>query len=146
MSAVMAKEELKKKIHEVIKGVSMGCFATIKDGKPWVRYVMVSGDENLDIYFTAMKQSRKIRQIQADPHCHVLVGGDAKDFTKSLVQVAGRAEILEDLETKKKFWQEYHKTMFKGPDDPNFVVIRVKPGQIELWGGGKMEPEVYDVH
>lgn len=145
MAQVTQKEETKKKIHDVIKGLNFGCFATIMDGKPWVRYVMVSGEENLDIYFTAMKQSRKVSQIKADPSCHILVGGDPKDFTRHWVQMAGKAEVLEDLPTKKKMWQEYHATMFKGPEDPNFVVIKVKPERVELWGGGKMEPEVYEV-
>ncbi|MDQ7824183.1 MAG: pyridoxamine 5'-phosphate oxidase family protein [Candidatus Eremiobacteraeota bacterium] len=139
----MGNEELRKKILEVMQSSPMASFATILDGKPWVRYVMVHAKESMDLYFTASKLSRKVSQIQADPHCHALLGGDARDFTKSYLQVAGKAEVLEDPAVKKEFWNDYLARMFKGPDDPNYVVIRIIPKVIEFWGEGKMEPQVY---
>jgi len=59
------------------------------------------------------------------------------------VQIAGTAGILDTPDIKKALWQEYHATMFKGPDDPNYIVVHIKPELIEYWGDGKMEPQVY---
>jgi general stress protein 26 len=139
----MSNEELKKKILEVARNAPMASFATIREGKPWVRYVMVSTKDNLDMYFTASKLSRKISQIKTNPRCHALLGGDAKEFAKPYIQVDGKAEVLEDPAIKREFWNDYLARMFKGPDDPNYVVIRIRPETIEFWGDGKMEPQVY---
>ncbi len=141
----MSKEELRKKIVNVLKTAPMASFATIKDGKPWVRYVMVNLKDNLEIFFTSHKKSRKVDQIHGNSYCHMLVGGDPKDFTKPYVQVAGKAEVSEDPALKKEFWVDYLATMFKGPDDPDYIIIKVKPEYFEFWGDGKMEPQVYEV-
>jgi general stress protein 26 len=139
----MSNEDLKKKIMDAARRAPMASFATIRDGKPWVRYVMVSMKDNLDLYFTASKLSRKVSQIHANPHCHILLGADPKDMMAPYIQVQGTAEMIEDLAVKKEYWVDYHARMFKGPEDSNFIVIRVKPEIIEFWGEGKMEPQVY---
>ena len=47
----MGNEELKQKITEVIDNAQLGSVATIKDGKPWVRYMAMSRiDDSMDIY------------------------------------------------------------------------------------------------
>jgi len=139
----MSNTELKSKIYNLIKGVSMGSFASIKDNKPWVRYVMVNGEEDLSLYFTTSNSSRKIQQIQETPDCHIILGGDAQDFTKPYLQVAGKAQILKDMETKKKFWNDYLSNMFKGVDDPDYVVVKIVPEVIELWDMSGRTPEIY---
>jgi len=139
----MRNEELKKKIFSVIETSPLGSFATIYEGKPWVRYVMLRVIDG-GLYFTAFRHSRKVAQLQADPHCHTILGGNSEDFSKGYVQIAGTAAILDTPEIKKALWQEYHATMFKGFDDPNYIVIQIKPDLIEYWCNGKMEPQVYE--
>jgi general stress protein 26 len=141
----MSNEELKGKIMEVFRTSPMASFATIKDGKPWVRYVMVHVKDNLDIFFTSFKGSRKVEQIQSTPYCHITLGGDPKDFTKPYVQVAGKAEVSEEPALKKEFWNDYLAKMFKGPDDPNYIIVKMKPEYFEYWGMGMREPQVYEV-
>jgi general stress protein 26 len=141
----MANEELKKKIVNVFKTSPMASFATIKNGRPWVRYVMVHIKDSLEIFFTSHKMSRKVNQIHDNTHCHILLGGDPKDFTKPVVNVAGNAEVSEDPALKKEFWNDYLKKMFKGPDDPDYIIVKIKPEHFEFWGEGKMEPQVYEV-
>jgi general stress protein 26 len=138
----MSNEELKKKIFNVIEQNPLASFATVKEGNPWVRYVVLNVKDG-EIYFTAGKQSRKVAQLQANPHCHTIAGGDIKDFSKGWIQIDGTARILEDLDIKKALWHDYLSSMFTGPEDPNYIVIHIKPEFFEYWGDGKMEPQVY---
>lgn len=135
-------EELKKKIKDLLPNPTMGSFASIKDGKPWVRYVMINTKDNLDIFFTTHKRSRKVAQLQNDPWCHITAGGDPKNFMHPYLQITGKAYIIEDLAVKKEFWHDFLATMFTGPDDPDYVIIKVVPEEIELWGETKMVPQV----
>ena len=143
----MNKDELKTKIIGIIKENSMGSFASVKDGKPWVRYVMVHIEDDMNLYFTTSNSSRKIAQILSNPNCHITLAGNPKDFSTPYIQVAGKAEILKDMKTKKKFWNDYLGKMFIGVEDPDYVVVKVKPEFFEIWGMGGMspKPEIYNM-
>jgi len=39
--------------------------------------------------------------------------------------VVATAEILTDLEIKKKLWCDKLNQFFKGPEDPNYVVVKI---------------------
>lgn len=137
------QEDLKTKITNVLGTPTMGSFATIWNGKPWVRYVMIHTKDSLDMYFTTSKQSRKVSQLTQNPNCHITAGGNPTDFTKPYLQIEGTAEVLEDTTTKKEFWNDYLSNMFTGPTDPNYVVVHIKPKTIEYWAMGTPTPEVY---
>jgi general stress protein 26 len=136
-------EELKEKILKIFDGKKLACLATIRKGKPWVRYVMVSGKE-LDLYFTSGISARKIDDIKNNNNVHLTFGFDQSNYTSPYVQVAGKAEIITDNNLKKEFWNDMLKTYFKGPDDPNYCVVKVKPELIELVEGhGADDIKVY---
>lgn len=135
--------ELREKVKAILATDGLASFATLKDAKPWVRYVMLHADDDLSLYFTTSRKSRKVGQIEANPSCHITAGGSATDFTRPYIQVEGRAEVLDDLATKKRFWVDYLANMFSGVEDPNYVVVRVKPSIIEVMGAGSMEPVVH---
>lgn len=139
----MQKEELKNKIIKVIKEYPVGSVATIKDGKPWVRYMAMQIEDDLMFYTTAFVSSRKIGQIKKDNNVHVTFGADSKNWELPYINVEATAEILTDLETKKKCWRDMLSQFFKGPEDPNYVVVKIKPSFIEYMSPGVHQPEVY---
>ena len=139
----MEKAELKKEIYEVLKGRQLASLATMKDGKPWVRYVTTTGTEELTLYVNTFSQSRKVAQVRANPNVHVILGGSADDLNRPYLNIEAAAEVLEDDETKKKLWHDELKNYFSGPDDPNLVVLKITPTVIELMSPGKMQPDVY---
>ena len=55
----MSNEELRKKIVNVFETSPMASFATIRDGRPWVRYVMVHLKDSLEIFFTSPQDVQK---------------------------------------------------------------------------------------
>lgn len=140
----MQKEELKKKITEAIKQYPVASVATIRDGKPWARYMAMQSEEDLSLYSTSFALSRKICQIRKDDNVHVIFGADPKNFMLPYINVIGKAEILTDLEIKKKCWCEMLAQFFKGPEDPNYVVVKIAPTKVEYWQHGAGQPEVYE--
>jgi general stress protein 26 len=139
----MQKQELKKKILDVITNYAVGSLATIKDGKPWVRYMVVQPQEGLTLFTTTFALSRKVDQIRKNGDVHVAFGADPSNWALPYVNVEGTAEILTDSETKKKCWREEFREYYKGPEDPNYVVIRIVPRTIEYMAAGAHQPEVY---
>lgn len=139
----MQKEDLKKRILDVIKQYPIGSVGTIKDGKPWVRYMAMQAEGDATLYTTSFASSRKITQIEKNNNVHIAFGADPKNWELPYVNVEGTATVLTDLETKKKYWCDMLAQFFKGPDDPNYCVIKVTPGLIEYWGVGSHEAQVY---
>lgn len=128
----MEKKELKKEILKIIEGKKLAGLATIKDNKPWVRYVMVS-NKDLDFFFATGLSTRKIDQIKKNNNVHLTMGFDPQNPMSPYVQVEGTAEVLTDKEIKKEFWSPMLKAYFKDADDPEYCVVKIKSKNIELW-------------
>ena len=138
-------DDLKTKILDKMKELTLASFATVtEDGKPWVRYVVVKADENLNIWFATFKSSRKTRQISANPEVHLVLGVSDLPAAASWVQVQGRAEMLEDSETKNAVWYSMLEPMFTGPDDPNYIVCKVTPYRIEYYTMNRRTPDIWE--
>jgi general stress protein 26 len=98
----MQKQELKEKILDVVRKCPVGSIATLKDGKPWVRYMVMQPQEDLTLYTTTFALARKVSQIKKDENVHVIFGFDPKNWTLPFINVEGKAEVLTDPLTKKK--------------------------------------------
>ena len=109
----MQKEALKNEILKVIKAYPLGSVATIKDGKPWVRYMVMQPQDDLDLYSASFTSSRKIDQIKKNNNVHIAFGADPKNWTLPYINVDGIAEIFTDPETKKRCWHATLDQFFK---------------------------------
>jgi general stress protein 26 len=138
-------DALKEKIHAMMRELTLASLATVAEGgRPWVRYVTVRGDEGLNLWFATFKGSRKTRHIAANPEVHLVLGVTDPQKAAHWIQVQGRAEILDDPDTKKARWFDMLKTFFSGPEDPNYVVCKVTPRRIEYFRMNKSGPEVWE--
>ena len=127
---LFSRRELKNKILEVIKGHKLAALATIANGKPWVRLLMCRSD-GLNLYICTYKDSRKVAQIKKNHNVHLVISKDLNKLEAPFVQIAGKARIRSDAKIRYKFWRDFMKKYYSGPDDPNYVVIEVKPQLIE---------------
>ena len=60
--------DLKEHMLAIIRQPMLSGFATItEDGKPWVRYVMAVGTDDMDIRFASFVSARKVAQIRKNP-------------------------------------------------------------------------------
>lgn len=141
---MVSKQELKNKILEVIEGRKLAALATIANGKPWVRFVMCYS-EGLNLYICTYKDSRKVIQIKNNPRVHITIGKDINNLEAAYVQVAGKAKVRRDSKIRKKYWCDFMKKYYTGPDDPNFVVLEVKPESIEYRSTELKEAQVYKI-
>jgi general stress protein 26 len=137
--------DLKEKIYEKMKEHTLASFATIaENGKPWTRYVVVKADDQLNIWFATFLNSRKTLQIAKNAEVHLTLGISDPQTAVSWLQVQGRAELLEDAETKNAVWFDHLNSIFSGPDDPNYVVCKVKPYRIEYFMMNMPKPEIWE--
>ena len=140
-----SKQELEKKILAKFKGPTLCALATLtEDGKPWVRYVTPFADENLTLWLATFLGSRKVGQLSKNPEVHLVTGVTTMETAESYLQIQGRAEILTDETTKKAVWFDHLKNIFSGPDDPNYVVCKIRPYRIEYQGMGLVPAEVWE--
>ena len=138
----MTKKLLKKKILKVISGMKLASLATIKDKKPWVRLV-ASHNDGLTLYISTFASSRKAGQIEKNPNVHVTIGGSLGNLEAPYVQITARANIRHDAAVRRKCWHKYMKKYYSGPDDPEYVVIEVKPQIIEYMDTEINKPLIY---
>lgn len=136
-------KKLKQKILDVIKKYPVGSVATIRSGKPWVRYMEMKPKDDLTLYSATFASSRKVAQIKKDKNVHVTFGANPKKYALPYVQIAGTAEIVKDRETKQWCWNKFLKQFFDGPEDPDYVVFKITPKLIEYMSPDAMEPKVY---
>jgi len=134
---------LKEQITAIITPLQLSSLATLANGKPWVRYVMTTGGDDLSVRFATFAGSRKVAQIAANPEVHVTLGvSDPANMTPYL-QIQGRARFSTEAAERHGFWSGMLANYFSGPDDPNYGVVIVTPYRIELAQAGVPEPEVW---
>jgi len=136
--------ELEKKIWKILERSQTAALATISEsGAPWVRYVTIYSERDFTLSFCTSLSSRKARHIAVHPEVHLTCGNLEPPDDSAYLQIAGRAEIRSDAETKTKCWLEGWRRYFQGPEDPDFVMVFVKPSRIEYNDPGSLTPEIW---
>lgn len=137
-------EDLKQRILDVIHKPQLAALATVTEqNNPWVRYVVTVGDGDLNLRCATFAGSRKVQQIKEDPNVHLTCGVTSLQEMQPYLQVQGQAVVTTDKEERHAFWNDLLEPIFEGPDDPNYVVIIIKPYRIEYCTPGSYEPEVW---
>ncbi|MBN2056361.1 pyridoxamine 5'-phosphate oxidase family protein [bacterium] len=139
--------DLRERIMDILKKPQLAVLATITDeGAPWCRYIMIATGDDLTMRCATFTGSRKVAQIKANPAVHLTCGAGGADGMGPYLQISGTAECSVSTEERQGLWNEGLSGYFKGPDDPNFCVLIIKPEVIEYMGMGKMFPEVWHRH
>lgn len=133
---------LKNKILEVMSGPHVAAVATVDARKPAVRFMVLSGLDDMTLVGGTMKNSRKVGQLQKDQNTAISIWS-GKEFTDPYVVIQAKGEVHEDLETKEKFWNPMFEQYFKSVDNPDFVVLVFTSSQIEWYGPNSMGPELW---
>ncbi|MBU8920515.1 MAG: pyridoxamine 5'-phosphate oxidase family protein [Bacteroidales bacterium] len=75
---------------------------------------------------------------------HLNCGVHDPEKWENYIQIQEKAEILTDPAEKEAFWNDQLVNIFKGPDDPNYAIVKVTPYRIEVNSMGSLEPEVWE--
>jgi len=130
--------ELKDKILGVIGGEHVAAVATVSEGEPKVRFMALAGNDDLSLMGATMKSSRKVQQIREKPVVAISIWS-GENYSDPYVVMESRAEVYEDLNTKKLFWNPNLEPYFQTPENPDYVVVKFVPQRIEYYGGMEME-------
>lgn len=125
-----------KKVATMMRDIDFCMFTTISAedglyGRPMSNNGEVEFDG--DIWFFSGADTRKIREIKANPRVH-LSYVDPQNFR--FISMTGEAEIVRDREKKRELWLDELKRWFEdGPDSKDVVLIKVHPTLIAYWTG-----------
>ena len=109
-----------------------------EDGRPSVRTMRATIDDDLSIRCPTFLGTDKVAQIRARPEVHLTCGSTDSDRPGSYFRIEGRAEISTDPTDRRLAWNDRLEKWFSGSDDPNYAVVRIVPYRIVALpiGGG----------
>ncbi|MGI3903920.1 MAG: pyridoxamine 5'-phosphate oxidase family protein [Janthinobacterium lividum] len=88
-------------------------------------------EDDGDLWFFTKRDSRKAREIEADPRTSVSFADPRRQV---FVSISGMSVVVDDRATVKRLWSEIYRAWFPGgPDDTNVVLIRVHAEHAEYW-------------
>jgi len=134
----------KEQALNILNESRIGTMATVQNNKPHSRY-MTFYNEDFTLYTPTSKESHKVEDIEANPYTHILIGYEGDGFGDAFLEIEGKVSESTDVGMKEKIWNDQMKNWFKGPDDPNMVLLIVKPTSIRLMNKSGKPPETIEL-
>jgi len=134
--------ELREKILEVIRGPHPAAVATLDGNLPAVRFMLLNGFPDMTLVGGTMKSSRKVVQLKKNADVDIAVWS-GKEITDPYVEIRARAEIHDDIATKKKYWNPMFVPYFRSVDNPDFVVLIFTANEITYYIPSMRSREVW---
>jgi general stress protein 26 len=137
----------KQKIVDIMKECCLFTFLATMDGdQPQVRPVSPIVEADMSVWVATFAGSRKVKQITQNPKiCLSFVQHPSGD--KSAI-VVGEAEIIENLEQKKRIWKlapyDISQHFPKGPESEEFCLLKINPKKIEWWDSWEGGRKIYE--
>ncbi|MNO23348.1 General stress protein 26 [compost metagenome] len=129
----MDNRELEQTILKALDDNKFGSFGTIEAGnKPKVRYMAVFHD-GLQIYLATNRKTHKVEELQDNPNAFLLLGYE-QGGGKDVLEIEATVAVTKDEGLRSKVWNKELEKWFKGPDDPDYVILELMPTRIEYIG------------
>lgn len=125
----MNKTAEEQAILTALEGNPFCALGTVENDKPKVRY-MALYNEGLNIHLATNRKTHKVEELEKNPNCYVLLGYE-KGGTNQVVEIEGVSSVSTDDELKKRVWKDEFTQWFSGPEDPDYVILDIKPQTIE---------------
>lgn len=114
--------------------------STDDEGYPHARTMWTAGtDDDFTIFFVTGRNLVKCKQIEANPKvCMFWTQVEGNMIGWNYAMLKGNAQVKDDQAIKDRFWTDMLKEYFpQGKEDPNYVVIEVKPKELLLMDSHK---------
>ncbi|AHV95258.1 pyridoxamine 5'-phosphate oxidase family protein [Paenibacillus sabinae] len=129
----MDNNELEQRIIKALDDNTFGSFGTIEAGaKPKVRYMAVF-HEGLNLYLATDRKTHKVEELQTNPNVFLLLGYEAGG-SKDILGIEARASVTKDGSLRQKIWNKDLERWFKGPEDPDYIILELSSTRIEYTG------------
>lgn len=94
----------------------------------------IARTDDFIVYLATSLASDKVKDIRQHPQVS-LYYCEPKTFHGATLN--GKAEVLDDPELKKALWSwDWRVYWPRGADDPDFIILRIKPDEIRGWWSG----------
>ncbi|CQR48359.1 General stress protein 26 [Paraliobacillus sp. PM-2] len=127
----MNNQNVKETVLKILDDHQIGTLATVEGNKPYSRYMTFFHDE-LTLYTATNIQTHKVKDIETNPHVHILIGYTFDGTGDEYIEIEGEASIHQEEDMKKRLWNDHLKPWFEGPEDPNYTVLKITPIEIRL--------------
>ncbi|MGB7062220.1 MAG: pyridoxamine 5'-phosphate oxidase family protein [Candidatus Zixiibacteriota bacterium] len=126
----------KESIVQIMKEASnFSFFATCDGGQPRVRPVAAMVEDDMSVWIATSAASRKVEQIKTNPR--VSLAFVQQPQGEKAATIIGEAEIVEDMEQKKRVWglASYDPSQFwpDGPETKDYCVLKINIKKVEWW-------------
>jgi general stress protein 26 len=129
----MSDEHHRERVWDIIEQVGVCMLTTQFDDGLRARPVEARPDRAAGlIWFVTDLRSGKEHEIERE-HDVGLVFIDPEG--KAYLSLTARAEVRRDHAKAAEIWKATDNAWWRGPDDPNVCVLRVRPLVAELWDG-----------
>ena len=127
-----------RKVAELAKDIRIGMLTTVDETGSFISRPMGQQEVEFDgdLWYFAERESRKVRQITANPHVGVTLSSGS-----TWISIDGTAEIVDDKAKVHELWNGWVDAWLpQGPDDPSVVLIKVTGESAEYWDtpGGRI--------
>jgi len=123
-----------RRIASLIKDIDI-CMLVTRDGQDLRGRPMSNNGEvefDGDSWFFALRDSAKVRQIEADPSVELAYIATERG---AWVSIEGAAQIVTDDARKRALWMEDLRMWFPdGPEDDGVVLLKVQAERLHAWG------------
>ena len=126
----------KQKIVAIMKETNLFAFLATSDGdQPRVRPVSPIVEDDMSVWVATSAGSRKVKQIRQNPRISLAFVQHPRG--EKAATVIGEAEIVRDLEQKKRVWglSPYDPSQHfpDGPESEDYCVLKINIKKIEWW-------------
>ncbi len=137
----------KEKIVAIMKETCLFAYLATCDGEqPRVRPVSPIVEDDMSVWVATSASSRKVKQIKQNPKVSLaFVQHPRGDKAATII---GEAEIVEDLEEKKRIWNlaPYDPSQYfpEGPESKDYCVLKINVKKIEWWEDFEGGMKIYE--
>ncbi|RLQ94501.1 pyridoxamine 5'-phosphate oxidase family protein [Falsibacillus albus] len=133
-------DALKEKILSLMDDHHVGTLATIQDSKPFSRFMMFFHDD-LTLYTATNQHAHKANDLTEHPDVHILLGYEGKGLNDSYAEIEAVVEKVGSVEMKRKYWHKQLQPWITGPDDPDYLLLKLSPKTILYYDHAGSEPQ-----
>ena len=123
----------REKALKIISKNKIGVLSTVAGNKPKA-YYMTFFNEGFILYTLTDKRTGKVEEIKENPNAFVLLGYEEGLLNKDYVEIEGELTLTEDQSLIEHLWSPYMNVIFDSKEDPNIIVLQLKPETVRLRG------------
>ncbi|WP_017473524.1 pyridoxamine 5'-phosphate oxidase family protein [Amphibacillus jilinensis] len=127
----MNEQELKQTIIKILDDHQIGTMATIANQRPHSRYMTFFHD-NFTLYTATSKDTHKVDDLRQNPYVHIIIGYSYEGIGDQYLEIEGQCELHDEPLIKDRLWNDKLKHWFSGPEDPNYLVLKITPSEFHL--------------